>query len=54
MAETIILMRTNLMEVSHKTGIQYEELDRRYSEALAKNNIVIVTISEQGEVTFDE
>jgi hypothetical protein len=54
MAETIILMKTNLMEVSRKTGMRYEELNRLYIEALAKNNLVILTIDDRGKVTFDE
>jgi hypothetical protein len=52
--ETIILMRTNIMEVSLKTGMPYEELERRYEKAKLKNNIVILTIDNSGRLSFND
>lgn len=53
MAETIILMKTNLYEVSRKLNFPYQELLDMYEEGLAKNKIVTIKVDDKGKLTFD-
>jgi hypothetical protein len=51
--ETIILMHTNLGEVSRKTGIPYDDLSKRYRQAKEKNSLVILKIDREGRIIFE-
>lgn len=54
MIETIILMHTNLMEASQKTGMSYEDLEQRYKEALEHNRLVTLTITDGLDVVITD
>lgn len=54
MTETIILMRTNLYEVSEKTGVPYKKLQAMYDDANAQNKLVVLKLDERNRWVVDE
>ena len=54
MTETIILMHTNLYEMSEKTGVPYKELEAMYDEAKAQNKIVVLKLDSRRGWVVDE
>jgi hypothetical protein len=54
MVETIILMRSNMQQVAEKTGIPYHQLYNRYIREQENNNLIVITINENGTVSFSD